>query len=95
MSKAFCNFCDDCEYCEFGWLDIFNVLHAQTDDGRWICDVCFDYKVCMDGPNRNPDGPCKEKDCKHRPKLIGPWEAKAASLDTFSEGIPAEYNFKE
>lgn len=41
-----------------------------------ICEICYGYDLCMaDGPNRNPDGPCKDKDCIHRPKLVGEWEA--------------------
>lgn len=43
--------------------------HAQTVDGRWICNTCFTYDLCTSGPDRNNDGPCKDKLCRHRPRL--------------------------
>lgn len=74
--QHFCDFCE-CETCKDGesWLS-----HAQTIDGRWICEVCYDYEVCLDataviinGKKRSPNGPC-DKPCEHRPKLTtGKW----------------------
>lgn len=66
---AFCNNCK-CKDCQFGTDRLY---HAQTANGDWICDVCYTYDVCTSGPNRNPNGPCKRKDCKHRPKLVSKW----------------------
>lgn len=68
---AFCDFCT-CENCTDGAPDLF---HAQAVDGRWICDVCFLYDQCTsdDGPApRNPNGPCDNSECEHRPRLINP-----------------------
>ena len=67
---AFCDFCD-CNDCRYGTKYL---SHAQTSDGKWICDVCYTYDLCTaDGPNRNWSGPCKNKDCQHRPTLVGEW----------------------
>lgn len=65
----FCNFCE-CEDCQKGSKLL---SHAETKDGKWICDVCYYYDMCTNGPERNPEGPCKEKICKHRPILVGHW----------------------
>ena len=68
----FCDFCP-CEQCKTGntGYKSFKVTHAQTEDGRWICDVCYTYEVCLDA--QRAEGvvtePCKNKDCKHRPKI--------------------------
>jgi hypothetical protein len=65
----FCDFCQ-CDDCKFG----NNVLrHARTEDGRWICDVCYSFHLCTSGPNRNPYGPCSNLNCSHRPKLVTDW----------------------
>lgn len=66
---AFCDFCN-CETCRNGepWL-----RHAETADGRWICEVCFDYDVCTTGPDRSPTGPCENIECEHRPKIVSDW----------------------
>lgn len=71
---SFCDFCT-CENCKTGIItNTIKLSHAQCNDGRWICDVCYSYDLCTAaGPNRNNDGPCKSKDCIHRPKLIGEW----------------------
>jgi hypothetical protein len=65
MMQRFCDFCE-CEDCTHGndWL-----FHAQCDDGRWICDVCWSYDQCTSGPNRSKNGPCDDPDCVHRPKM--------------------------
>ena len=72
--SRFCDFCD-CANCKDGaeWLS-----NASTSDGRRICDVCYVYDLCTSnnnpfGAKRNPDGPCTNKDCEHRPKIIGEW----------------------
>jgi hypothetical protein len=77
---AFCDFCD-CKNCREGasWLG-----HAQTADGRWICDVCYQYDVCVTAKEKLGDrsGPCENFDCEHRPKLATPFislERKAQS----------------
>lgn len=64
----FCDFCT-CEDCQHGTKYI---SHAQTITGQWICDVCFLYDLCTSGPNRVNE-PCKDKECRHRPKLISDW----------------------
>jgi len=66
---AFCDYCD-CEDCQNGTEYI---SHAQTVDGKWICDVCYLYDLCTaDGPKRGAL-PCENKDCVHRPKLVSEW----------------------
>jgi len=65
----FCDFCP-CQDCQEGRSDL---SHAQCEDGRWICDVCFTYDLCTSGPNRNPNGPCMEEECPHRPKIVSDW----------------------
>ena len=65
----FCDYCD-CESCQYGthpydW-------HAQTVDGKWICDVCYQYEVCQTFPERKGKGPC-DGQCNHRPQLISDW----------------------
>jgi hypothetical protein len=73
MGKGTVSFCDFCECvaCREGAPDL---EHAPTDDGRWICDVCFDYDQCTTGPNR-ANHPCDEAECEHRPRLSGDWVA--------------------
>lgn len=66
---AFCDFCT-CKDCQFGNNRLY---HAKTNVNTWICDVCYSYDQCTTGPNRNLNGPCKQKDCIHRPKLISDW----------------------
>lgn len=66
---AYCDFCT-CRDCQFGTKYL---SHAQTSDGRWICDVCYTYDLCTSGPTRNKNGPCEDKNCHHRPKLITGW----------------------
>ena len=71
--RAFCDFCT-CENCRTGKVGNASLDHAQTEAGTWICDVCFAYDVCTaDGPNRNPNGPCDEERCLHRPRLVTEW----------------------
>lgn len=65
----FCDFCE-CEECKYG---IDRLYHAQTADGSWICDVCYTYDLCTSGPLRNPQGPCDNKDCSHRPRIVSDW----------------------
>jgi hypothetical protein len=65
---SFCDFCT-CSDCQNGKSYL---SHAETEDGRWICDVCFTYESCMDKQRElygKHNGPC-ENDCEHRPKLI-------------------------
>lgn len=68
----FCDFCK-CGDCQNGREDL---SHAQTEDGRWICDVCWRYEVCIDAKylelkKKNPElkkcrgvYPCEDKDRK-------------------------------
>ena len=72
----FCGFCG-CECCRTGegWKPL-QVTHAPTDDGRWICEVCYSYDLCTSGPDRNPGGPCEDGACRHRPTLVGPWRKR-------------------
>ena len=75
---AFCDFCD-CEGCRDGTPGL---SHAQTEDGRWICDTCYDYEVCIDafraeGVNRMPCGHQDgDQPCPHRPTLATGWVTK-------------------
>lgn len=67
---AFCDFCT-CDNCTNGAKDLF---HAETTDGRWICDVCFAYDQCTSDNNgmgkpRSPNGPCADPECEQRPRL--------------------------
>ena len=72
----FCSFCS-CEQCKTGDTGIagFKVTHAQTEDGRWICEVCYTYDVCIDAQRAKGKvtGPCENKDCEHRPKIVTAW----------------------
>lgn len=67
--ERFCDFCA-CEDCVNGRKDL---THAPTQDGHWICDVCYVYEVCIDAKRAVGvrEGPCKDKNCEHRPKLKG------------------------
>lgn len=71
MKSNFCDFCD-CADCKNGRQDL---RHAKTADGRWICDVCYTYDVCVDAWRKQGVrlGPC-EHPCNHKPKLIGGWQ---------------------
>lgn len=71
------NFCD---YCKCEHHEEFGSYHAPTVDGKWICDVCFDYDVCTSGPNRN-SSPCDEVDCGHRPILKSEFEKYEKETD--------------
>jgi len=64
----FCNFCE-CDDCKNGQKLL---SHAETNKGTWICDTCYYYDVCMNGPDRNAESPCRDN-CKHRPILVGHW----------------------
>jgi len=72
---AFCDFCS-CDRCRDG-SDL--IQHAQTEDGRWICDVCYTYDVCINafldrGLRRGPCGDyAGDLPCTHRPKLVTDW----------------------
>ncbi len=67
MKVAFCNYCN-CDDCVNGRDGL---LHALTQENTYICDVCYTYDVCTNGPNRNNNGPCSKTDeCSHRPLLI-------------------------
>lgn len=75
--KPFCDFCD-CPTCLNGE---HGITHAPTADGRWICDVCWQYDVC-DVHDGKYNGPCESDegepiaDCPHRPKLIGMFDRR-------------------
>ena len=86
---AYCDFCD-CSMCKTGCssesvydgdnpvttiMAAFPVYHTQCKDGRWICDVCYRYDVCLDSGSKNPcSGLCCEGKCDHRPELVnGEW----------------------
>ena len=70
--KRFCDFCT-CDNCVNGG-DLLH--HAKTEDGRWICDVCYRYDECVKAQRllgiRN--GPCNDLNCAHRPKIVSGWE---------------------
>jgi hypothetical protein len=70
---SFCDYCD-CKDCQNGnsYLE-----HAKTSDGKMICDVCYEYEVCQDYPDRKGKGPClgeERTSCTHRPKIISEWK---------------------
>ena len=71
----FCDFCP-CEECRNG---VDGLSHAQTKEGKWICDICYTYDVCTSGPNRSRHGPCETEygtlnpNCVHRPILVTGW----------------------
>lgn len=69
---AFCNYCQ-CSDCQHG-DPRHKLTHAKTIKGDWICDVCWLYNSCK-GPDGR-DNPCKDKNCKHRPKLTTAWTNK-------------------
>jgi hypothetical protein len=69
---AFCDYCD-CEDCKYGNSYL---VHAQTVNGKWICDVCYQYEVCQEFADRKGKGPCLDQEwgtCTHRPKLDSGW----------------------
>lgn len=85
----FCDFCE-CDRCKTGIMSTHDLRaeglnvediklqHAPTDDGKWICDVCYMYDQCTSNINagnapRSTSGPCEDYNCVHRPKLIGGW----------------------
>lgn len=65
----FCEFCP-CGDCKSGRADL---RHARTSDGRWICNVCWRYEVCIKAKGARAGGPCDDLSCDHRPKLAGEW----------------------
>jgi len=72
---AYCDFCP-CNLCKHG--DLLS-QHAQTKDGRWICDVCYGYSLCIaafraQGLRRGPCGDhTNDPPCTHRPGLTTDW----------------------
>jgi len=72
---AYCDFCS-CKVCQHG---DFISEHAQTEDGRWICDTCYTYDLCIiafraQGLCRGPCGDHEgDPPCTHRPKLATEW----------------------
>ena len=67
---SFCDYCQ-CSNCQNGVSDLY---HALTENDKWICEICYCFDLCTSGPTKNPNGPCEEKDCRHRPKLKSDWE---------------------
>ena len=67
----FCNYCS-CSDCQYGTTYLY---HAETINGDWICDVCYLYDECVIAKIKLNQftGPCPNKDCEHRPKIIGEW----------------------
>jgi len=83
----YCDFCT-CTMCQNGCSDViayhgddpttrilgdYEVWHAQCEDGRWICDVCYHYDCCVDAGSDPCDGLCGQHKCEHRPKIISEW----------------------
>lgn len=62
----FCSFCN-CNQCRNGSEGIY---HAKTTDGRWVCSICYEIDICSRG---NPNGPCDDLNCIHRPKIVSEW----------------------
>lgn len=59
-----------CDFCRCTGDNTGHSAYAKTEDGRWICDVCYLYDLCTEG---NHNGPCADKNCPHRPKLATGW----------------------
>lgn len=67
-SEPFCSYCQ-CETCQFGpEYKGLQIVHAKTEVGTWICDICFTYECCLDQGSE----PCSGI-CQHRPVLITEW----------------------
>lgn len=51
------------------------MLHAPTEFGDWICSTCFHWECCVDWQEILGEkiDPCTDKNCGHRPKLVGPF----------------------
>lgn len=71
----FCDYCD-CENCKEGWPSYIKVKHAFTDEDKWICDVCYCYEMCKRKHDVSVpyNGPCDDKNCVHRPKIVSEWK---------------------
>lgn len=61
--ERFCGFCP-CDRCRDGESYL---THAPTDDGRWVCEVCHEYDLCL----RAGHDPCGAEHCSSRPTLVG------------------------
>lgn len=61
--ERFCDFCP-CDRCRDGESYL---THAPTDDGRWVCEVCHAYDLCLMAGH----DPCSAEHCSSRPKLAG------------------------
>lgn len=70
MRPGFCNYCD-CADDEGNQRT--DLSHAQTSNGKWICDICYYYDECLRSPDNLLGHPCKENPCKHQPKIITKW----------------------
>lgn len=69
---AFCDYCD-CEECREGTPYLQHAHVSDACGGGWICEVCFNYSVCLAAPARRGKGPCEDRNCVHRPEIAGPW----------------------
>lgn len=78
----YCDFCK-CHMCQTGEVQYYNcdgelvnletipvLYHAQTVDGKWICETCYTYDLCAKNNSDPCKGLCKEYKCNHRPILI-------------------------
>lgn len=69
----FCDFCK-CKACQNGEIYL---LHAKTLTGKWVCDVCYAYDICIVAKRKIGElgGPCEANEqCDHKPKLFKPIE---------------------
>jgi len=68
----FCDYCD-CNDCKYGSK---YCSYAQTDEDKNICDICYHYDVCVNAQRLAGEykEPCKDLNCKHRPKIISEWK---------------------
>lgn len=57
----------------FKVVPVMPLWHAQTEDGRWICETCYAYDLCVIAKSDPCSGLCGENKCGHRPKLISEW----------------------
>ena len=65
----FRNYCS-CSNCKNGIQGLF---HAKTENEDFICGICWLYDQCTSGKDR-VNHPCEDKNCQHRPKIIGEWK---------------------
>lgn len=67
---AYCDFCD-CQLCQTGEGGGPGFSHAPTVHNFWVCDICYEYTICIKEAGGYYPIACDEFRCTHRPILIG------------------------